>query len=290
VLIAVLTLGGSAFRTPSAAAVDFTCSLGAFFQPCVSVRPDGITPSDVTLLPGQGVWFAGESGDAVTWDGSACVDRVLSAIPPPDSAPCRFELPGRYTFHVGGFTGTATVTEPEWITITTPSMTVDYGDSLALTGTSYVSPHYGGPPPPPIPVFVAGRTLVGAGSATSVWAFSGAWSVNVRPARTTWYHAHAHAHHSGEVRIDVRPQLVLRRSGGRLVVQPTPRKPFSRRVGGLQRRLADGSWRTVSTFRFNSEGIARLRHRLPRGAVVRAYLPALGDVYADASSVALTIR
>jgi hypothetical protein len=293
VVLALATVA-AALVVPSATAVPFSCSSGMFAL-CVSVGPDGITPAEVTLFPGQAIWFAGETSERVTWDELTCADPVRATLPAPGSVPCssRLRRPGRYTFRVRGLAGTAVVQEPEWATITSSKTTVLYREHVALSGTVYAYPHFGGPPPVPLEVTVVARPAIGSPVITRVSALpprtlGAEWSMSVYPGVTTSYEARTGEGSSRELVVTVRPRVDLRRERGRLRVRVEPGRRFARRWAALQRRAGDGSWQRVVWLRLGRHGAATIRRELPRGAVVRAYVPR-SPGYASGFSEPLTL-
>jgi hypothetical protein len=138
----------------------------------------------------------------------------------------------------------------------------------------------------------------GSGSFASVTtvltASDGRWTFAVHPTITTTYKAIWNGSPSATVTIGVRPAVSLRTLPGlHFATHVTAAKRLSGRVVQLQRRLADGTWRTVARARLGSGSSATFHPALPRGrSTLRVAMSVnqIGSGYLAGFSPAVSVR
>jgi hypothetical protein len=102
--------------------------------------------------------------------------------------------------------------------------------------------------------------------ATVLTGTDGTWGIAVRPTILTVYKAVWNGAASATVTVGVRPIVTLRRlSKGRLATLVLAGRPFTGRYVQLQRRRADGGWRTIGRLRLSRHSRATFHPSLPHG-------------------------
>lgn len=102
--------------------------------------------------------------------------------------------------------------------------------------------------------------------ATVLTGTNGTWGIAVEPTILTVYKAVWNGAASANVSVAVRPIVTLRRlSKGRFATFVLAGRPFTGRYVQLQRRRADGGWRTIGRLRLSRHSRATFRPALPRG-------------------------
>ena len=103
-------------------------------------------------------------------------------------------------------------------------------------------------------------------AATVLTGANGSWGLAVKPSIRTVYKAVWNGSTSATVTVGVRPVITLRRlTKGRFATLVLAGRPFTGRSVQLQRRRADGSWRTISRLRLSKHSRAVFHPTLPRG-------------------------
>jgi phosphodiesterase/alkaline phosphatase D-like protein len=102
--------------------------------------------------------------------------------------------------------------------------------------------------------------------ATVLTGTDGTWGIAVRPTILTVYKAVWNGAASATVTVGVRPIVTLRQlSKGRLATLVLAGRPFTGRYVQLQRRRADGGWRTIGRLRLSRHSRATFHPSLPHG-------------------------
>jgi hypothetical protein len=102
--------------------------------------------------------------------------------------------------------------------------------------------------------------------ATVLTGANGTWGIAVTPTILTVYKAVWNGATSASVTVGVRPIVTLRRlPKGRFTTLVLAGRPFTGKVVQLQRRRADGGWRTIGRLRLSRHSRATFHPSLPRG-------------------------
>jgi hypothetical protein len=186
--------------------------------------------------------------------------------------------------------------EPAAVSIAAAPQIVVFGDSTELSGT--VSP------PAAVTISVAGTTCsdaphqVRSGPPLTLRSSSqGTWSATVTPLVRTTYVAGAGRSQSQPLTVDVRPRVMLTKSGKhRFHVHLAAAISFGGKIALFQKQT-DFGWKTVQSLylaSFDSASDAQtsgrtFRSGIARGQTVRILLPQrqAGDCYASATSNAI---
>jgi hypothetical protein len=173
------------------------------------------------------------------------------------------------------------------------SRVANYGWAVTLSGT--VGSHAAGRPVSILAqrVGAPGFTTVGIATTTA----GGAYSFPVKPMVQTAFRASSRDGTSGQVRIDVRPAVVLAVARARtatFIVETVTERALAGRYVDVQRQNRVGRWVTLERVRLSATATpmiaaAKFTLRIPRGtSTLRAALPQAqaGTNYLGATSVA----
>jgi hypothetical protein len=123
---------------------------------------------------------------------------------------------------------------------------------------------------------------------------TGTWSLTVRPVIATTYKAIWNGQNSTTVTVGVRPAVSIRAvSRHRIATHVTAARSFRGRVVQLQRRLADGAWKTIGRKRLNSGSSTVFAPSLRRGRStlrIAFSVNQAGGGYLGGFSRAITVR
>jgi hypothetical protein len=123
---------------------------------------------------------------------------------------------------------------------------------------------------------------------------TGSWSLTVRPVIATTYKAIWNGQTSTTVTVGVHPAVSIRAvSRHRIATHVTGARSFAGRIVQLQRRLADGAWRTIGRKRLNSGSSTVFAPALRRGRStlrIAFSINQAGGGYLGGTSRAITVR
>jgi plastocyanin len=207
----------------------------------IVISAAGFTPRNVTL----------NAGDTVTWSNTdtrahqVVVDRVCSiTVQPASTGTCTFRTTGRFDYREptqsrNAWRGTITVRAAALaVTIAASPKIATYLGSATLSGAVSTAQ-------PNERVSVQAQPCGSssfASVATVTTTAGGAWTLSVRPQRTTVYEAQSRGV-TARTTVTVRPRVTVRKlTGGRFAVRVSAAQSFGGKVAVLQRRTSTGSW------------------------------------------------
>jgi plastocyanin len=240
---------------------------GAWAGQVVQITAGGFVPSQVAI----------PVDDTITWTNKDTVDRQVVAdagefksqvLKPGQSYTYNFPAAGSYRYKGGikqaqrGVVNVRRV-EATAVTIGVSRRIVRYGQPIMLSGS--IGSGEGGKL---VRVFMTPYRGVQT-SKTTLTDAEGTWSMTVKPAIRTEYYAELGNVLSRRAPfVYVRPNLKLRVKNaaiGQFVGTAKIGRQYAGKFVHLQRRLANGSFRTIDVARLGKNGIVQFRSRLRQG-------------------------